>query len=113
MRGDCRARSDYTYVQTDLALHPLQNYFHGYEHRSWVKFDPVVGEKKTQIQNKVLKIEMVGTEIKALKTLVWHLSREPMKETPKYKDPFENIVLKRENAGNQHFLLIPQCFLPF
>ena len=26
---------------------------------------------------------------------------------------FENIVEKGENAGNQHFLLFPQCFLPF
>ena len=24
--------------------------------------------------------------------------------------PFENIVEKKENAGNQHFLLFPQCF---
>ena len=24
---------------------------------------------------------------------------------------FENIVGKGENAGNQHFLLFPQCFL--
>ena len=29
------------------------------------------------------------------------------------KYPFENIVEKGENAGNQHFLLFPQCFLPF
>ena len=29
------------------------------------------------------------------------------------KKPFENIVEKRENAGIQHFLLFPQCFLPF
>ena len=29
------------------------------------------------------------------------------------KRPFENIVGKGENAGNQHFLLFPQCFLPF
>ena len=29
--------------------------------------------------------------------------------TPK-KKPFENIVGKEENAGNQHFLLFPQCF---
>ena len=29
------------------------------------------------------------------------------------KTPFENIVGKVENAGNQHFLLFPQCFLPF
>ena len=27
------------------------------------------------------------------------------------KEPFENIVVKEENAGNQHFLLFPQCFL--
>ena len=26
---------------------------------------------------------------------------------------FENIVRKEENAGNQHFLLFPQCFLSF
>ena len=28
------------------------------------------------------------------------------------KKAFENIVGKEENAGNQHFLLFPQCFLP-
>ena len=27
--------------------------------------------------------------------------------------PFEKIVGKGENAGNQHFLLFPQCFQPF
>ena len=27
--------------------------------------------------------------------------------------PFENIVGKGENAGNQHFLLFPQCFLSY
>ena len=25
--------------------------------------------------------------------------------------PYENIVGKGENAGNQHFLLFPQCLL--
>ena len=29
------------------------------------------------------------------------------------KKPFENIVGKGENASHQHFLLFPQCFLPF
>ena len=28
------------------------------------------------------------------------------------KKPFKNIVGKGENAGDQHFLLFPQCFLP-
>ena len=31
----------------------------------------------------------------------------------KKKKAFENIVGKGENAGNQHFHLFPQCFLPF
>ena len=31
--------------------------------------------------------------------------------TPLGYKPFENIVGKEENAGNQHFLLFPQCFL--
>ena len=29
------------------------------------------------------------------------------------KRPFENIVGIGENTGNQHFLLFPECFLPF
>ena len=28
------------------------------------------------------------------------------------KKHFESIVGKEENAGNQHFLFLPQCFLP-
>ena len=32
--------------------------------------------------------------------------------TPLHKKDFENIVGKGENAGYQHFLLFPQCFLP-
>ena len=29
------------------------------------------------------------------------------------KKAFENILVKGENAGNQHFLFFPQCFLTF
>ena len=29
------------------------------------------------------------------------------------KKALENIVGKEENAGNPHFLLFPQCFLPY
>ena len=29
------------------------------------------------------------------------------------KTSLENIEGKRENAGNQHFLLFPQCFQPY
>ena len=35
---------------------------------------------------------------------------------PTFNDPekklLENIVGKEKNAGNQHFFLFPQCFLP-
>ena len=31
--------------------------------------------------------------------------------TTLYQKAFENIVGKGENAGYQHFLLFPQCFL--
>ena len=42
----------------------------------------------------------------------------PLPHNPNFKrllkkEPFENIVEKRENAGNQNFLLFSQCFLPF
>ena len=33
--------------------------------------------------------------------------------TTLYKKSVENIVGKVENAVDQHFLLLPQCFLPF
>ena len=33
--------------------------------------------------------------------------------TPLEQKTLENIVGKGENASNQHFLLFPQCFLPF
>ena len=29
------------------------------------------------------------------------------------KKPFENIMGKEENAGNEHFLFFLQCFLSF
>ena len=29
------------------------------------------------------------------------------------KKPFENIVGKGENAGDQYFLLFPQCLQPY
>ena len=32
---------------------------------------------------------------------------------PLRKEAFGNILGKGENAGNQHFLLFPKCFLPF
>ena len=32
---------------------------------------------------------------------------------PLRKKPFKDSVGKRENAGNQYFLLFPQCFLSF
>ena len=41
------------------------------------------------------------------------LQNNPDFLTPLKKKAFENIVGNRENAGNQHFLLFPQCFQLF
>ena len=39
-----------------------------------------------------------------------HYHTNPTFDDPE-KESLENIVGKGENAGNQHFLLFPQCFL--
>ena len=46
-------------------------------------------------------------------TLGKELATLGKKKTKKQKILFENIVGKGENAGNQHFLLCQQFFLPF
>ena len=48
-----------------------------------------------------LKVGIVLTLYHALQT-----SNTPQKT-------FENILGKEDNAGNQHFLLFPQCLLPY
>ena len=40
-------------------------------------------------------------------TTLWRLLMPPRIK------PFKDKVTKGENAGNQHFILFPQCFLPF
>ena len=40
------------------------------------------------------------------------LTTQPGRLTTLRNRPFENIVGKGENAGNQHFLLFPQSLLP-
>ena len=39
-------------------------------------------------------------------------NQTPVSMTPRIK-AFENIMGKGENAGDQHFHLLPQCFLSF
>ena len=51
------------------------------------------------------KVSLCGNELTLYHTI------------PTFNDPegdgfFDNIVGKAENAGNQHFLIFPQCFLP-
>ena len=40
------------------------------------------------------------------------MTQSPLLTTLK-KKPFENIVGRGEDAGDQHFLLFPQCFQPY
>ena len=41
------------------------------------------------------------------------LQHNPDYLTTLKKAALENTVRERENAGNQHFLLFPQCLLPY
>ena len=41
------------------------------------------------------------------------IPRNPDFKQPWRRQLLRNIVGKGENAGNQHFLLFPQCFLPY
>ena len=44
---------------------------------------------------------------------IYPFTTQPCVLTVQKKLNFENIVGKGENAGNQHYLLFPQCFLSF
>ena len=58
-----------------------------------------------------------GIELDTLSYVLHHIVGKVCHKTNAcaFNDPkeegFGNPVGKRENAGNQHFLLIPQCFL--
>ena len=54
---------------------------------------------------------MIKTTLKLELTFLTLYHTIPSYNNP-WKKPFEIIIGKGENAGNQHFLLIPQCFLP-
>ena len=58
-------------------------------------------------------VKQIGNEIEPCSEKKFSIfTQSQFLMTPTYK-PFGNIVQKGENAGNQHFLLFPQCFLPF
>ena len=50
--------------------------------------------------------------VKKILTLSLFITQSPLLTTLG-KNPFENIVGQGENAGDQHFLLFPPCFLSF
>ena len=66
------------------------------------------------IKNTGIKIICVRLEPKEafLEHYVYSTTKSRLLTTLQ-ENPFENIVGKGENAGNQHFLFFPQCFLPF
>ena len=66
------------------------------------KFDKNQGKFSKRVENSVGKGEL----------LIYPLLYNPNLMTLRKKTS-ENIVGKGENAGNQHFLLFSQCFIPF
>ena len=63
--------------------------------------------------NEVKEKDYTDEQLSAVKRFAFTLYHTITTLWALYKRPFENIVGKGENAGNQHFLLFPQCFLPF
>ena len=67
-------------------------------------------KKKNLLQDCDIKTNLLFMSKNAVLVTLYHT-------VPTFNDPeieaFGNIVEKGENAGNQHFLLFPQCFLPF
>ena len=63
----------------------------------------------------VFRLELIYKKIKIIMhcTISLLFNLQSLLLTPLRKKPFENTIGKGENAGNQHFLLFPQCFLPF
>ena len=55
----------------------------------------------------------VGLTKNEVKPLLIYLSNQVQYPLTLRKRPLETIVGKGENAGSQHFLLLPQCFRPF
>ena len=61
--------------------------------------------------SKVFFFRVVKSQDCVVKSLLY-TTQSQLLTTP-YRRPFETIVGKGENVGDQHFLLFPQCFLLF
>ena len=71
-------------------------------------------KKKTAVPNRIALKMWKGQGQRSGSVLPNHSYSFPKKSlvfTAPRKRPFENIVEQGENAGNQRFLLLPQCFL--
>ena len=49
----------------------------------------------------------------SIHTMLKHFTAQSRLLTTLKEKAIENIARKGENAGNQHFLLFPQCFQPY
>ena len=101
---ECRARSDCTYVQSDLVLHSPPFYhlyitFRGISNRCNFTFYQMINDKILDWSN--------------LKGFAEDRSNVAKLVIISFFEKVENIVGKGENAGYQYFLLFPQCFSIF
>ena len=107
-----------------LGIHTLKKYslhqgictllFH-YSFHHWLSLFYFKQKGKTELQwfrSRLLLVNFLSSLIQ------WYFSdllftTQSRLLTTLYMRPFENIVGKGQNAGNQHFLLFPQFFCPF
>ena len=63
----------------------------------------------------IIEIEIITTIVRFYRQLPSYelFTTQSQVLTNPRKKPFENIVGKGENGGNQHFLLFPHCLLSY
>ena len=66
---------------------------------------------ENNVETGVHKLSTAGLE-KSHKHADYSFTTQSPLLTTLRKKPFENIMGKGANAGNQHLLLFPKCFLP-
>ena len=64
-------------------------------------------------QKGTCQVSVINGTMQAMTNTYHNNGLNSLPTAPTFKTPSENIVGKGENAGNQHFLLFPQCFLSF
>ena len=87
--------------------HNLRKFIHAFQERK--KFNPLLFKYRCFGNVNKFTKNAAGKEVITKYLTLYHT----ILTFSKLRKAFENVVGKRENASNQHFLLDPQCFLNY